>query len=60
MRKEDWQENKVGWVWANGQPMKEEEINSILRLREAGCKCSLPLLGETNNGPICRLCNMEV
>lgn len=29
-------------------------------LKEAGCKCNLPLLGyRPNKGPRCRLCNTE-
>jgi len=46
--------------WKNGIPMTEEEEAQVLLVREAGCKCELPLLGYIpNQGPRCRMCGIE-
>lgn len=46
-------------VWISGKKMTTEKLHKIALLREAGCKCDLPLLGEKNSKPRCRLCNTE-
>lgn len=44
--------------WADGTEPSEAERRDVSLLREAGCKCSLPLLGyRPEVGPRCRLCN---
>jgi hypothetical protein len=36
-----------------------EQREQVDRLRQAGCKCSIPLLGyRPGVGPRCRLCNV--
>lgn len=48
--------------WRNGIKMTEEEKYRVKLLRNAGCKCELPLLGYawSGSGVRCRLCNVEV
>lgn len=39
----------------------ESDLNDVLLLRNAGCKCHVPLLGYLPGvGPRCRLCNTVV
>ena len=44
--------------WANGQRISESDYVKILKLRQAGCNCDLPLLGMRGKSKFrCRLCN---
>ena len=46
--------------WANDIKMTDEEEHYVKLLRNAGCKCKLPLLGFIpNQGPRCRMCGIE-
>jgi hypothetical protein len=46
--------------WCNDIPMTEEEKEHVRLVREAGCKCDLPLLGYIpGQGPRCRMCGAE-
>jgi len=47
--------------WKNDIEMTEEEERQVKLVKEAGCKCDLPLLGYVpNQGPRCRICGVEV
>ena len=47
--------------WKNNIKMTDEEDQQVKLLREAGCKCDLPLLGYIpDQGPRCRMCGIEV
>lgn len=49
-----------GWIEVLNQPEQEREDRDTAILREAGCTCPEPLLGETPGvGPRCRLCNTQ-
>ncbi len=46
--------------WENNIKMTPEEIEHVQMVRDAGCKCELPLLGYIPNvGPRCRMCGVE-
>lgn len=46
--------------WANGDLATEKQKKAIDLLRQAGCKCQYPLLGERPGvGPRCRSCNTQ-
>ena len=48
-------------TWANCIPMTNKERLHVILLREAGCKCKIPLLGFIPGaGPRCRMCGVEV
>jgi hypothetical protein len=53
--------------WANGDPVTREDRLAIAVLRQAGCRCELPLLRnardgnwEMNDGPRCKVCDVNV
>lgn len=48
--------------WMNGDLVSPEDRKKIVRLREHGCRCRIPLLGsrEQTGLPRCRLCCVEV
>lgn len=46
--------------WANGETIDKDSLYRMKLLREAGCNCVLPLLGERPQiGPRCRVCNTQ-
>jgi len=48
-------------TWNNDIPMTQEEKLVVRLLRNAGCRCTYPLLGYIpNQGPRCRMCGIEV
>jgi hypothetical protein len=53
--------------WANGDPVTREDRLAIALLRQAGCRCELPLLRnarddnwDVNDGPRCKACDVNV
>lgn len=50
------------WRWANHIAFSHREVELVAALRAAGCRCTLPLPGYYQGGPIprCRMCNVTL